>query len=359
MSCTVTSSSRNPAARGSRQQLDVLRRELARWTAPESAPRRESGSTARPRSGRDGRWRRADRRTARPADSLSRPPTDPLSSPRRRARPPREHATRDEQREQHEPRDDRRQRGRREQASRSSACTRTSPSSPRRTARRASAAGRRWRGRRRAPAERAGRRGWPAATASAQPATRSGRASRRTPRSRPPSRCRRLPRACAAVDRGEERADAPTPRPADEIDLDAGLVQRAQHAGVIRAAVPVPVSTSAVRSRVEYDAVRGIGSDHDGRSVPASSWMRHQLHDLESAAAVRGRDDRLVSFFLVEQGAADRRGRRDHAVLGIGVFRHDELIDDQRCPRPSFRCTVEPKPTRRAGSCPGSSARSR
>ena len=46
-------------------------------------------------------------------------------------------------------------------------------------------------------------------------------------------------------------------------------------------------------------------------------------------AAVRRDDLDLVAFFLVQDGAADRRGGGDHALLGVGVFGHHELVDDR------------------------------
>ncbi len=36
-----------------------------------------------------------------------------------------------------------------------------------------------------------------------------------------------------------------------------------------------------------------------------------------------------VAFFLVENGAADRRGGGNHPLLRVRVFRHDELVDDR------------------------------
>ena len=92
------------------------------------------------------------------------------------------------------------------------------------------------------------------APASAQAAMRSGRrqadrnGSRRGPFQMPSASQSRAPPSTAAKS-APTHADAAA---GDEIDLDAGFVQRAQHAGVVRAAVPEPVRTSAVRSRVEY-----------------------------------------------------------------------------------------------------------
>ena len=41
------------------------------------------------------------------------------------------------------------------------------------------------------------------------------------------------------------------------------------------------------------------------------------------------RDVDLVAFFLVEQRPANRRRGGDHALLDVGVFGHDQLVDDR------------------------------
>ena len=93
---------------------------------------------------------------------------------------------------------------------------------------------------------------------SAQPATiaQAGDAQRPTPlvgmcNLRIAPQAAGIPQARAAVDRREQRAERAHAAAADEIDPDARLVQRAQHAGVVCAGRSEPVSTSAVRSRVE------------------------------------------------------------------------------------------------------------
>ena len=53
------------------------------------------------------------------------------------------------------------------------------------------------------------------------------------------------------------------------------------------------------------------------------------LIDFELAAAARGGDLHRVALFLVQEGAADRRRGRDHPLLGVGIFRHHQLVDGQ------------------------------
>src|SRR5262245_52531200 len=53
-----------------------------------------------------------------------------------------------------------------------------------------------------------------------------------------------------------------------------------------------------------------------------------QLYDLEPPWSGRRSDDDLVAFFLVEDGFADGRRCGDQALFGVGIFRHDELIDE-------------------------------
>jgi hypothetical protein len=47
----------------------------------------------------------------------------------------------------------------------------------------------------------------------------------------------------------------------------------------------------------------------------------NQLDQLEVAGTVWRGDVDLVACFLVQDGASDRRGRRDESPLGVGVFR--------------------------------------
>ena len=118
----------------------------------------------------------------------------------------------------------------------------------------------------------------------------------------------------AAVHRREHRADRADAAAGDEIDADAGFVQRAQHAGVVRArrARSGQHERGAQPRRVQ--PVRRVRRDHDaGSDVGRDLFVvdREQLDDLEPLAAVRRRDDDLVAFFLVEERAADRRRGRD------------------------------------------------
>ena len=73
-----------------------------------------------------------------------------------------------------------------------------------------------------------------------------------------------LPEPRAAVDRGEHRADRADAAAGDEIDPDAGFVQRAQHAGVIRARRCRSRSARAPCGAASSTARSGrVGSDHD------------------------------------------------------------------------------------------------
>jgi hypothetical protein len=56
----------------------------------------------------------------------------------------------------------------------------------------------------------------------------------------------------------------------------------------------------------------------------------HQLDQLECLRPCRRNDLDVVAFFLVEDRAADRGGRGDHPLLRVGIFRHDELVDEHR-----------------------------
>ena len=87
--------------------------------------------------------------------------------------------------------------------------------------------------------------------------------------------------------------------------------------------------------------VRSIGRDH--AVPPSSSWSVTSFTTSNRRLPFGVVTVDLVAFFLVDERAADRRRRRDHAAVGIRVFRHHQLIDD-RLPCASFRWTVEPKP---------------
>ena len=52
-----------------------------------------------------------------------------------------------------------------------------------------------------------------------------------------------------------------------------------------------------------------------------------ELEYLETCASPFGcRDDDFVALFFVEDGAADRRRGGDHALFGVGVFGHHQLV---------------------------------
>ena len=76
---------------------------------------------------------------------------------------------------------------------------------------------------------------WPSARPSAHAATRNPRRHGIACRARRPPEPLRLPEPLRAVDGREQRADDADAAAGDDVDLDAGLLQRAQHAGVIRA----------------------------------------------------------------------------------------------------------------------------
>ncbi len=103
-----------------------------------------------------------------------------------------------------------------------------------------------------------------------QPQGRPPAIERRAP-PRPPESLL-VPEARRAVDGGEQRADRADAASGDDVELDAGLVQRAQHAGVIRA--------GRAGSRSERGRCGVVGSrarrtvKRRARSFArASSWM--------------------------------------------------------------------------------------
>jgi TrmH family RNA methyltransferase len=55
-----------------------------------------------------------------------------------------------------------------------------------------------------------------------------------------------------------------------------------------------------------------------------------ELDEFERLGSARCDDFDFVAFFLVQDRASDRRRRRNHALLRVGVFRHHELIDEHR-----------------------------
>ena len=313
-----------PAARGSRT---AARHSAVRAPPPAATPaarRRESGSRARRSSSRGASsrttgppmtrparpWPTAASRGSRSADATT------LAAARRDGNQKGEHG---------EARHEGRQRRRARRAPRSSGCTRrsrTTPADSRPTSVRSmpderqstTAMTRRASGTARtAPAPRAPSR---RCAAAAPP----DRAARRRPRHRPLSSQSRAPPSIAA-NMAPIDTDA---APGHEIDLDARLVQRPQHAGVIRAGGAGPVSTSAVRRRVEY--CRSGESEVTTRpSLQLSSWMVSSLTTSKRLLPFGVVTVTSSPSSFVEERAADRRGRRDEPLVDIGVFGHDQL----------------------------------
>ena len=156
-----------------------------------------------------------------------------------------------------------------------------------------------------------------------------------TSRRRPPPDAVVVPEPRPAVHRGEHRADDARAAPGDQIDLDPGLVQRAQHAGLVGPGSPRPGQHQGRPQPRRVLAIRSVGviTGRNAESVTLQLRTfivdRQELHDLEALAAVRGRDRHLVALFFREQGAADRRGGRDQAEFDVRVFRHHERIRDR------------------------------
>src|SRR5262249_55573506 len=120
---------------------------------------------------------------------------------------------------------------------------------------------------------------------------------------------------------------APMPRPATRSIRSPASCSARSTPAWYAPAVPVPVSTSAVRSRVEYGLAVSAGA---AEGITCSVLNRDGLGDLEVAFGRVGRlDDDLVALFLVEQRATDRRRRGDESLVDVGVFRHHELVDDR------------------------------
>ena len=234
MSCAITSSSRNPgwprfsaAARGS---------------AVPSSPRAGAAIGAAPRirfhnsvCGEIEQRRRGQRRAEQaPRLPLARPPPRrrPQERERESAAPARAIAT--SRQNSDEPRDDRGQRRRREQGVEPARVGRAEvAAAPRRDhqLRTAGRPGRRARQPRKEPAESPEARRRPERPAG-DPQGPAPAVEAPAPR---PFHSPSGPTAGPAVDRGEHRAERADTAAGDEIDLDAGLVQRAEHAGVIGA----------------------------------------------------------------------------------------------------------------------------
>src|SRR5262249_32984264 len=167
-----------------------------------------------------------------------------------------------------------------------------------------------------------------AAAMSAHPATRSGCPQRYACASVPCfqspalSQSRWPPSTAAKI-----APTAPMPRPATRSIRSPASCSARSTPAWYAPAVPVPVSTSAVRSRVEYGLAVSAGASE---VITCSVVNRDELGDLEVAFGAVGRlDDDLVALFLVEQRATDRRRRGDESLVDVGVFRHHELVDDR------------------------------
>ena len=126
-------------------------------------------------------------------------------------------------------------------------------------------------------AERHRRRAARATSATRQrerPARRTAASSATDTARGPPAIARTLlvPQPLRAVDRRKQRADDADAAAADDVDLDAGFVERAQHAGVIRAgrAGAGQHERGASLGRV---GVSGRGRRRGSVIPAASSWM--------------------------------------------------------------------------------------
>ena len=165
-----------------------------------------------------------------------------------------------------------------------------------------------------------------------------------------------VPEAGAAVHRAEHCADDAGAAAGHEIDLDPRLVQRPQHASLIRAGSPDPDSTSAVLSRVEYCRSGDSGVitmlNAEAPRYPASTFVVDglELDDFETFAAIWRGDRYLVTFLLREERPADGRCRRDEALARRPRLPASRANTRRYCRWASLRWTVEPKPTLSWGS---------
>ena len=150
-------------------------------------------------------------------------------------------------------------------------------------------------------------------------ADRAGRATdRRPPRA---ARRHRPPRTCAPT--------APMPRPATRSSRTPASESARSTPAWYAPAVPVPARTRAVRCRGEYGAERAEDASPVMVLLVGVVVNRGQLQNLEGTHAGRRRDHDLVAYFLADEGAANRRGRRDPALLSVRIFRHHQLIGQQ------------------------------
>ena len=120
---------------------------------------------------------------------------------------------------------------------------------------------------------------------------------------------------------------APDAAAGDEIDLDAGFVQRAQHAGVVGAAGAGAGQHERGPEPRRILPVRSVGRDHELRRLTASSWIVTSFTSSNRRLPFGVVTVTSSPSSLLSSAAADRRRRRDHALLDVGVLRHDELVD--------------------------------
>ena len=199
-------------------------------------------------------------------------------------------------------------------------------------------------------------------SASAQAATRSSRRhgySARTARRAPEPFV--VPEPLRAVERREHRADGADAVAADQVDLDARFVERAQHAGMIGAGRAgagqqergaefrgVRVGERGMQIGRRRRRARRPGARKADRSFLRDVVNGDELHDLELARPSRRHDLHGITRLPVQKRMSDRRGRGDQPFGRIRILGHDQRVD-QRLAVLFDHVTWEPNPARSLG----------